>query len=357
MTENANLKNVDNNCEDLTKLYSPSWINRFTAWVDGKKLPAWTYYIGIAAVLLIIQASVMWTEGEHPIGTIFTIQAFLGGMTSYFLIFIHYLNKRAEKALKVIKPALDVSEEEFRGLSYHLTTMPFFPSLLAGVAATAFAFLLAKQLGRPGSFEVLSGSPISSNLIYIVYLIAWYFFGTFYYHAVRQLRQISRVYTRCARINLLMMRPLYAFSGLTAITAVAMTACVYLFFAIDPVSFNSPFSVWLTIVVSILAFVAFIWPMLGVHGLLEKEKERLLDETASRFQALTAELHRCVDESDLEGVGGLNTAVATLLMEQSAVKSIPTWPWQPETVRVLITAIVLPLVLWISQYVFQLILK
>jgi hypothetical protein len=38
------------------------------------------------------------------------------------------------------------------------------------------------------------------------------------------------------------------------------------------------------------------------------------------------------------------------------LNAISTWPWQPETLRFLVTALLLPLLLWILQYVLQLVL-
>ena len=68
------------------------------------------------------------------------------------------------------------------------------------------------------------------------------------------------------------------------------------------------------------------------------------------------ELLRRMDEGRLEGMGDLSEAIASLETEQNVLKGIPTWPWQPETVRSLITALLLPLGLWVAQYVLQRIL-
>jgi hypothetical protein len=35
------------------------------------------------------------------------------------------------------------------------------------------------------------------------------------------------------------------------------------------------------------------------------------------------------------------------------LERIPTWPWRPETLRLLITALVLPLGLWLAQFILQ----
>ncbi len=70
-------------------------------------------------------------------------------------------------------------------------------------------------------------------------------------------------------------------------------------------------------------------------------------------RAALAELHERVDSGDLQGVEDLNSAIASLEIERQALSRIPTWPWQPETVRLLATALVLPLVLLLAQVVLQ----
>ena len=56
-------------------------------------------------------------------------------------------------------------------------------------------------------------------------------------------------------------------------------------------------------------------------------------------------------------MSGLNSAIASLELEKQALESIPTWPWSPETVRILVTAVLLPLGLWIVQFILQSILN
>ena len=105
--------------------------------------------------------------------------------------------------------------------------------------------------------------------------------------------------------------------------------------------------------ITVLALAAFAWPLLGVHRLLVEEKERLLGEISLRSETAMLELLQRMDEGKLEGMSELSEAIASLETEQNALKRIPTWPWQPETVRSLITALLLPLGLWIAQYVLQ----
>ena len=79
----------------------------------------------------------------------------------------------------------------------------------------------------------------------------------------------------------------------------------------------------------------------------------MLDEANQRFEAAIVELHRRVDEGQLEGMLDLNQAISALEVEQKTLERIPTWPWQPDTARWLITALLLPMVLWVIQFVLQ----
>jgi hypothetical protein len=154
------------------------------------------------------------------------------------------------------------------------------------------------------------------------------------------------------------MRPLYAFSGITALTAVTLAIGAYGWTALNPENLQKVdlVSIGILVLITVLALASFVWPLAGIHRLLGEEKGRLLDETNVRLKATIAELHRQIDEGDLEDVSNLNTALSTLEMERTALKAIPTWPWEPETPRLLITALGLPLGLWIIQYILQLLL-
>ena len=93
--------------------------------------------------------------------------------------------------------------------------------------------------------------------------------------------------------------------------------------------------------------------MLEHHRLQVAEKERLLDEANQRFEATIAELHQRIDNEKLEGIFELGSAMGALETEKKALERIPTWPWEPEVVRLLITALALPLGLWALQFVLQ----
>jgi hypothetical protein len=209
---------ADSMSETKPRPYAPSWVDRFTAWVGRLPGPSWLYYLGIGLVLLLVQAIVLWIEGTFPIGTFLPVQGFLAGVIAFWLVLLHYLDERAGEALTTLRPALKASEEEYRRLCYQVTTLPARPTLLASLAILIGFIVIEHAIFRslPSSFDALATSPISWALLYFIYRLLWWIFGTFIYHTIHQLREINRIFTRHTRINLFRMKPLYAFSSVTA---------------------------------------------------------------------------------------------------------------------------------------------
>lgn len=339
--------------ERESRPYAPSWLDRFNAWLARLPGPSWTYYLGIWLVLVLLQIAALWGEGAYPVGTFLPNHTAIAGLISFLLALSLFLDNKAGAALATLRPAMKASEEEYQRLRYQLTALPALPTLLVSLIGIAAIVLLNVMLDSFGDFGGLGAFPISRTLIYLIYVGAWWVVAAFLYHTVHQLRTINLIYTHFTRVNLFKMRPLYGLSGLTAITGVSLTAITYGWMAINPELWGELISMVIVLPITILAFAAFIWPLLGIHRLLEEEKGRLLDECSVRIEATIAELHRRVDSEGLEGMDDLNKTISSLEIEQNLLERIPTWPWQPETVRLLITALALPLGLWFIQYVLQ----
>jgi hypothetical protein len=145
------------------------------------------------------------------------------------------------------------------------------------------------------------------------------------------------------------MRPLYAFSNLSAFTAGSFAVIIYGFIAVNPgVQLDDPvLLIWILIFI-ISALVAFIWPQLGMHQLQVAEQEHLLDEAYMRMEKAVSQLHDQVDQGALGGMEDLNFAISSLDIEVNSIRSVRTWPWEPETLQILVTALALPLGLWFT---------
>ena len=339
--------------ESKYRAYSPSWVNHLNAWLARMPGSNWLYYFGLWLVLFLIPSIVHWVEGVLPVGTFLPVQGFMASVIAFFLVMFHYLDERAGASLTAMCPALKVSDEEYQELEYQLTNVPAGLTLIASLITVAI-ILLTELMTEPYRIEVLDISPISANLFRVIYFLGWWVFGAFMYHAIHQLRLINRIYTQHTRVNLFRMKPLYAFSNLTSLTAGSIAMVLYGWMAVAPeVSLADPITFVVTFCVLLITVVIFIWPQLGIHNLQVAEKDRLLEEANQRYEAIIGELHRRVDAGELDQMNDLRVTMTNLDMELNALKGIHTWPWQPETVRWLITALGLPLGLWLIQSVLQ----
>jgi len=177
--------------------------------------------------------------------------------------------------------------------------------------------------------------------------------GVLIYHSIHQLREISRIYLTFARLNLYRLQPLYAFSVPAALTSGGLILYNYGWFASAPELLAQPISIALSVFFATTAAVIFAWPLLGIHRRLAAEKKRSLAESARRFEATVAELHQRVDKKTILHMDDLNKTLASLEIERAALQRIPTWPWDPGTLRSLAATLFLPLVIWLAQYILQ----
>jgi len=173
------------------------------------------------------------------------------------------------------------------------------------------------------------------------------------YHSVHQLVQVSRIYTDHARINVYQLQPLYALSRPGAFTALGAIAFIYTWLSVSApvVRSPSPTDIGFYLVFAAIGGAAFVLPLLGAHRRLTAEKEARLAESTSRFEAATIELHNQLDRGRLLQMDHLNKALASLEIEQNALRKIPTWPWQPGAIRAVVAALLLPVAVWAIQLV------
>jgi hypothetical protein len=337
----------------VARPFRPSWVNHFNNWIGRLPGTSWPYYFGLWLVLSIVPSSAYWIEGALRPGTFYyPVEIYMAAVMSFLLMLMSFLDRRAGIAFEALGPALKTTDEERQDLQYRITHLPSGGALL-GSLLTIGIILLTEAYGTPYVPSWLVPFPFSLGAFRVIYFLGWWVFGAFLYHTLHQLGMINRIYTQKTTINLFRIKPLYAFSNLTALTAGSLTLVTYAWRAIDPYTTQDLATLVIMMVILLLAFLTFIWPQLGIHGLQVAEKDRLIEEANQRFEATILELHKRVDAGKLEKIGELSTTLSALEKELTALKKIPTWPWQPETVRWLVTALVLPLGLWIIQVVLQ----
>ena len=350
--------------------YAPSWVDRFTDWVDRLPGPPWAYYLAWAVVFFLLITGVQWSAGTYPVGTLKGSHAIAAFITPYAIGLIHYLDRIAGPAMQVFRPAMRGDESLHQHLTYVLTTLPPRSALTAGLAlliagmivAAGAAFLqpsaaagsdawMRLEVGFRILFEV--GATPASYIVTLGFLVLnWWVGGTLVLHTVRRLSLVPRIYRRHTNVDLFRQGPLYALSRLTAQTMIGDLILLYALASVRTY-ISQPLGGGTITVFTTLALASFALPLVGVHRVLAGEKERLLEGIADRLHDAGQELHRRIQAGRYRGMDELNKALAGLEIQRNMIAAIPTWPWHPETLRTLLAALLLPLIVWLIQSVLQ----
>ncbi|MFQ5595699.1 MAG: hypothetical protein ACE5HA_16255 [Anaerolineae bacterium] len=336
--------------ESMAQPYPPSWVDRFIGWVQRRPGPSWVYLGMWLALFLVINAA-KWLDGSQPVATLQLRHAARAMHGVYFLALMHYLKITAGEALRKFRPALAVSDAEYRRLHYRLTTLPARGALLAsglGAMVTVLVILLDPLPPNP----VYGTSPllISLDIGMVVFMLAT--LGPLVYQTIHQFVTVDRIHDQATNIDLFHPDPLYAFSGLTARTAVGyiLIADLTMVFMFEEAT-SDPATAALLIFMTLAAAAAFVVPLLGLHRRMVEAKSPLEAAVSRRMEAAIAELHRRVDAGDLEGMSELHQAMSSLEIEREVLTRIPTWPWQPGTLRGVASAVTLPVLVWLIQQI------
>ena len=350
MTRNATIEQSVRNSETMAQLYPPSWVDRFIGWIKRLPGPSWLFYLGLWLVLFLLVNAVKWLDRSQPLGIIEPLLAPGVADGVYFLAMMHYLNGAAGEALRAFRPVLAVSEARYNKLHYQLTTLPARGTLLASGIGAALAGLYMLLGPKPPNYVTSFPTAVFDAGILIFTLTV---LGALIYHTIHQFTTVGRVHAIAARINLFQPDPLYAFSGLAARTVMGYILIVdtTLLFMREFMreQANDPVIMGLFVFMVLLAAATFVLPLLGMHRRMDEEKGRLEAEANQRLEAAIAELHRRVDAFDLTDMTELYRAIGGLEIERDVLAKLPTWPWEPGTLRVVISPLLLPVAVWLIQ--------
>ena len=338
--------------------YPPSWVDRFTDWVQRLPGPAWLFYVGMAVVFILIRTVIAWNDGSYPAGTFFPVHVLVASTAPYVAFAVGYMNNRAEAALADFRPVLTVDDAGYERLRYQLTTMPARPVLVLSLLGFAFGFFGSTPGWLLPEAQVgllkLYTSPAASIVDHLLLGLNWIWVAVGVYYAIHKLSLISRIYTQHTRVTIFGTASLHALSRVGAIMTLVWSIQIYLYLTywIDW-RFENPSDAVVILLSTPIALLVFIWPLLGAHGLLQKAKTHRKSQVAQRLEAVTDELHRRTDAGDYSDMANMNDAIDSLIKEQSALDKVSTWPWEPDSVRVVVTALLLPVFLWAITRVLE----
>lgn len=350
MATHAQTKKVETMQEDIrqTELYSESFLDRFMGFVDGLPIPYSVTYLVLFFLEGLFFHGLSWADGWLPAyqfnSLLFVFPLWLWGP----LAIMTYLDRVSLEALASFSPLLDVRPETMGRLKREFITLPVRDVAINAIIWSILYFIMTYLVFD--TFYVKYG--LRTSTIAITFLIGWCSFligSAIYPHSYRQLRLVNRTVKLVKQFNLFQLDPVYAFSRLTARTGVAWVILLSLTLLIFPIQFATVPYFGILVSQVLLAIAAFVLPIWIVHQRLISEKRRFQAELNQRLETTLERLHRSLDEDKLKEIDQLNSALVGLRAERAILTKIPTWPWRAGTLTGFLSAVLLPIALFLIQ--------
>jgi hypothetical protein len=262
-----------------------------------------------------------------------------------------YVRRVAGSAFDAFRPALRLPEPELAVLRHRLVVIPAGPAFAAAAAGIALAAASLAINPAATTSAPLTGTLLAGAFVLQGWLSAVMF--VLFLQLLRQIREIRGLLARAAVVDVFRPGPLHAFARVTSVTGSLLVLFIASSFLVIPLP-TEPGTLlvaWLPylVVPPVLAVGAFVLPLYGMHGRLVDEKERLQGAAEERLQGLFADINRDVDARDVTRADGLSKTLASMLQQRDVLAKLPTWPWSAGTLRGFVTAILLPVVVFLIQ--------
>lgn len=354
-TKAKNIKTLDT--------FEPSWFDKLAVFVDGLPGPYWVAYLLFVGVMAGIGLLIQVFDDSRQILVFEPLEYLILFQIVFVLSLITYLNKNGAKAMETFRPAFKGSEDEASIIKLHLTSMPARSlNYLTVIFFVVFTFLGYGMLKYAGSspdasqlsVSVYSFTPTPFGIYALgMWTITWMINTILIFNTVQQLRTINYAYTNYTEINLFRQTELYAFSRVLAARSIGFVLTSPIWLLVD----TGIITLIINIVFAILALIIFIAPLVGVHRLLNTQKDALLKESSAIKDSLIHQLLILLKQGDTEEAGGLKDSLASITLVHQEINKVSTWPWQTNTLRQITGAITLPIVIWLIQFVLARILE
>jgi hypothetical protein len=322
-------------------------LSRFVAWVDALPGHGWWVFPLLAVVLFAWSHGVLWATGQVPVGSTRPVIAVSLFYPPYTLAAIAAINRSAGRALAAFWPATGWSDDEREVWRYRLVHSPAgfgLPACAVGVTVAVIAFFSAPA--------ALVGTGTDRLVLFIAYLpvaaLGYTLVMLAFVHTTHQLRLVAQIHREATRIDPFDRVALYAFSSMTAVTGLAYVASGYYTLVFNG-AFQAGNLVALVVLTTLfaIALACFILPLWGIHERLVDEKQVLARDVELRLSKLAEEVYRRIDAGEFEAAKAVSDAVVGVADIRKRISEIPTWPWRPQVLSGFLSALLVPVAVYV----------
>ena len=333
-------------------VHAPSWFDALADWIDrGSRRRFWVYGAVFFACLCLVFGP-GWIAREGADLHLVPFHLVLAGTAAYMLFFMHATRRWLARGHDLLADLVDMSPEEFHAWRLKITTTPAAPTLAFGIAAGAGATLLLLPLARRPELGLFQ-SPGATVAHLALLAFTSFVIATYVCRAGYRTVWSRRLHEAHLKVDLLRPEPLFAQTGVLARGGSTLIAYTVLWIVTAPGAFEHLGFVVTAGIVNAIAVLLYLVPLLRFHRMLVAEKRKLLLAAYDRARHTSAEVHDALRSGRLDVLDPLSKGLAGLQVEISLLERLSTWPWHPELSRVTLTALFVPVALYVIQRVLQ----
>lgn len=301
--------------------------------------------------LLLLQAAwahaLLWAGDRMAVGTLDSTSFVLAAYSPYTLGGMAFGLHIARRALTSFWPATGWPDAERSDWARRFTATPArdeWASLLVG----GVGGMLALAAAPPAVLGPAAGRLLAYVAYAPAFLLGYSLSLAALLITVRWLRLVAQIHREAKAIDPFDRAPLYAFSRVTAVIGLSYAGGSYYSFTVNG-SFQAGNLPSLAFLAASMLFgvVAFVAPLWGIHDRLVREKDRLLLDAERRVTRLATEVYARIDADDFAATAPLNATVSGLMTLRERVSRLPTWPWPPQLLGGFVSALLLPVVVYL----------
>jgi hypothetical protein len=327
----------------------------FFDWVERLPIPYLLFYVLVYFAILTFMHILLWSDGTLPVGQWAAI-IFVQYVWFIFIAAVwHFLRRSASSALDRFRPALGkLSDREFFQLKFRFTHLSARTGwLLVAIALAVFAILVGlAYVSFTDYLGPLFFSPYTTFLtLGFGLLIMPINLGSFY-TLFRTISNINKIYSRVKRINLFNLTPLYALSSFTSRVGMIFIVLLLINLVTAPLyggAEASSIGLFYIVFNGVLSVLAFVLPLLGIHNRLVAAKDASVEANNNLIESGFSRMQSLVKLGKHAEVAKLRSSNAALLDYRTELNKISTWPWDTSTLRTFITALAVPMIVWVVQ--------
>ncbi len=326
------------------------WSDSLLRWIRSLPLPSWLFYLLLFLFSALLFSILTWLEGESTFGTVRPIHFLAGFWLVAYLLANHFLIVSASTALREFRASYSFSDEAYRQRQFEIMHIPRGPGnlwalvgALIGVVVGLYAVIhLSSPFELPIAGMVLFGA-INSP-----------FFTLALYRIYHQMKIVVGLFDSIESIDLYDLGSIYALALFPARVAmlIILTFWVNPFLILFPGTLADPYLRFMFAFLSISAVIVII-PLRSVSERIRDEKEALLRENGRELASAREELYHQLHKEGGSEIQELEKGIQALFEFRRSIEGISTLPWKPETVRWLVTVLLLPMMLMMIQFLLQ----